>query len=102
MCRKSPDEGDFPREDGFRPELTPVGRVHNMFRFSMNEKENEEIWGRLRELYLCDNAIDDAGVRQLALTPLLERLEVLYLRLNPISEEAAGLLRTVLGERVHL
>jgi len=57
--------------------------------------------GRLRELYLCDNTIDDAGIRQFLLTPLPERLEVLYLRVNPISEEAGGLLRRVLGERVH-
>jgi len=56
---------------------------------------------RLRELYLCDNAIDDAAIRHLLLTPLPERLEVLYLRENPLSEEATGLLRRILGERVH-
>jgi uncharacterized protein (TIGR02996 family) len=57
---------------------------------------------KLRELYLCDNSIDDAGVRQLLLTPLLERLDVLYLRDNPIGDEAAGLLRRIMGARVHL
>jgi hypothetical protein len=37
--------------DTYRPELTPVGRVHPIFRFSPDEKESEEIWKKLRELY---------------------------------------------------
>jgi hypothetical protein len=37
--------------EGYRPELTPVGRMHPMFRFSPDERENEEIWARLREMY---------------------------------------------------
>jgi hypothetical protein len=42
---------DVPRTEAYRPELTPVGRLHPIFRFSPDEKENDEIWGRLRELY---------------------------------------------------
>src|SRR5262249_17470949 len=33
------------------PELTPVGRLHPIFRFSPDEKENEDVWRHLRELY---------------------------------------------------
>jgi hypothetical protein len=50
------DKGVEPDDDAnlvdtYRPELTPVGRVHPIFRFSPDEKESEEIWKRLRELY---------------------------------------------------
>jgi hypothetical protein len=37
--------------EGYRPELTPVGRMHPIFRFSPDERENDEIWARLREMY---------------------------------------------------
>ena len=40
-----------PRPIGYRPELTPVGRLHPMFRFDPDEKTNEEIWGKLKEMY---------------------------------------------------
>jgi hypothetical protein len=45
------DGVDLPRIDGFRTELTPVGRLHPIFRFSPDEKENDEVWSRLREMY---------------------------------------------------
>jgi hypothetical protein len=48
--RPAGDE-DVPRLEGYRPELTPVGRVHPIFRFSPDEKENDEIYSRLREMY---------------------------------------------------
>lgn len=35
----------------FRPQLTPVGRLHPIFRFTPDEAENIAIWGRLAELY---------------------------------------------------
>jgi hypothetical protein len=36
----------------YRPELTPVGRMHSIFSFnSRDEKENDEIWRGLKELY---------------------------------------------------
>ncbi len=36
----------------FRPQLTPVGRTHQIFQFSPgDERENETIWNRLREMY---------------------------------------------------
>ena len=45
------DPDDAPREEGFRPELTPLGRDNPVFRFSPDEKENEEVYGRLREMF---------------------------------------------------
>jgi uncharacterized membrane protein len=37
--------------ESFRPEITPLGRSHPIFSFTADERENEEIWGRLREMY---------------------------------------------------
>jgi hypothetical protein len=45
------DDEDAPRTDGFRPELTPAGRMHPIFRFTPSDKENDEIWSHLREMY---------------------------------------------------
>jgi hypothetical protein len=47
----APDEPFGGRTDAFRAELTPVGRLHPIFRFSPDERENDEIWNRLREMY---------------------------------------------------
>src|SRR5262249_1983718 len=45
------EEPDRDRVQGFRPELTPLGRLHPIFRFTPDENQNDEIWGRLREMY---------------------------------------------------
>ncbi|HMC65002.1 MAG TPA: vWA domain-containing protein, partial [Gemmataceae bacterium] len=37
--------------DGFRPELTPVGRAHPIFRFSPDEADNVRTWNELPELF---------------------------------------------------
>lgn len=37
--------------DSFRPQLTPAGRIHPIFRFSPDEKENDDIWTGLREMF---------------------------------------------------
>src|SRR5205807_1272937 len=42
-------EGDY--QNGFRPELTAVGRFHPIFRFSPDEAENNAIWNHLSEIY---------------------------------------------------
>jgi hypothetical protein len=47
---KAPD--DVPIEDSYRPQLTPMGRTHQIFQFSPgDDRENETIWNRLREMY---------------------------------------------------
>lgn len=45
------DDAEEERVDPFRLELTPAGRMHPIFRFSPDEKENEEIGGRLKEFF---------------------------------------------------
>jgi hypothetical protein len=36
----------------YRPQLTPIGRTHQIFQFSPgDDRENETIWNRLREMY---------------------------------------------------
>jgi hypothetical protein len=42
---------DRERTEGFRPELTPIGRMHPIFQFGRQESQNDEIWGHLREMY---------------------------------------------------
>jgi hypothetical protein len=45
------EEPDRDRTQGYRPELTSLGRMHPIFRFDTNETKSEEIWGQLREMY---------------------------------------------------
>jgi hypothetical protein len=45
------EEPDRDRPQGYRPELTSLGRMHPIFRFDTNEAKSEEIWGQLREMY---------------------------------------------------
>jgi hypothetical protein len=47
----APEEPEGGRPESYRPELTPMGRLHPIFRFSPDEQGNEEIWNHLRELY---------------------------------------------------
>jgi hypothetical protein len=47
---KAPDDVEI--ADAYRPQLTPMGRTHQIFQFSPgDERENETIWNRLREMY---------------------------------------------------
>ena len=45
------EDAAVPRTIGYRPELTPIGRLHPIFRFSPDERENEDVWNHLREMY---------------------------------------------------
>jgi von Willebrand factor type A domain/Aerotolerance regulator N-terminal len=45
------NEGDAERTEGYKPDLTPEGRRHPIFRFSPKEGDDEEIWKHLREMY---------------------------------------------------
>jgi uncharacterized membrane protein len=47
--RAPPEPEDRP--EGYRPELTPLGRLHPIFSFSRNDGENLETWNRLAPLY---------------------------------------------------
>ncbi len=46
-----PQEVDVALLDGYRLDLTPTGRMHPIFRFSPEERENDDIWERLKEMY---------------------------------------------------
>jgi hypothetical protein len=47
---RAPDDAEI--TDSYRPLLTPMGRTHQIFQFSPgDERENETIWNRLREMY---------------------------------------------------
>jgi hypothetical protein len=46
-----PQDVDVAILDSYRPELTPTGRVHPIFRFSPDERDNDEIWAHLKEMY---------------------------------------------------
>jgi len=39
-----------PITEGYRPKLTPTGRLHPLFRFSPDEAESDRIWNRLQPL----------------------------------------------------
>ncbi len=45
------DEDDGGIVESYRPELTPIGQLHPIFRFHTDEKESAEVWGRLKELF---------------------------------------------------
>ena len=49
--RASEKDPDDTLLDTYRLDLTAAGRTHPMFRFSHEEKDNEEVWGRLKEFY---------------------------------------------------
>lgn len=39
------------RREGYRPELTAMGRFHPIFRFSPGEAENQAVWNQLAEIF---------------------------------------------------
>jgi hypothetical protein len=45
------EEPDRDRVHGYRPELTPIGRLHPIFRFTPDDDQNGRIWDHLREMY---------------------------------------------------
>lgn len=63
---------------------------------------NSVLINSLRELDLCENAIDDAGAAYLSATSITDRLLKLELAGNRISQEGARLLRSRYGSRVRL
>ncbi len=48
---QAPEDPEGGRPEGYHPELTPLGRLHPIFRFNPDDQQNEEIWNRLREMY---------------------------------------------------
>ncbi len=70
------NDPDVPMVDGYRLEMTPAGRIHAMFKLSTDEKENVEIWGRLREQYwYCEGYIPKRAATVLAVHPRVRRAD---------------------------
>ncbi len=60
-------------EETYRMELTPIGRMHPMFRFSPDEKENDDVFGRLQEFYwYADGYVPKRAAEVLATHPTLK------------------------------
>ncbi|HEX5270130.1 MAG TPA: VWA domain-containing protein, partial [Gemmataceae bacterium] len=51
LTERQPAEPPGGLADSYRPELTPVGRMHPIFSFSNDENENNEIYNGLKEMY---------------------------------------------------
>lgn len=65
-----PEEG---LEESYKPELTAVGRMHPIFRFSPDEKDNDEIIARLKEFYwFADGYAPKRAAEVLATHPTLK------------------------------
>lgn len=50
LVGKAPAEPDI-RTERLRLELTPIGRMHSIFRFSPNDAENQLVWQRLAPMF---------------------------------------------------
>jgi hypothetical protein len=71
--RVTEGDGDEGIIDSYRLELTPVGRMHPIFRFAPDEKENDEIWGRLKEFYwFADGYVPKRAAEILATHPTVK------------------------------
>ena len=47
----TPGGDERERVEAYRPQLTPGGRMHPLFRFVPDEAENQAVWQRLAKLY---------------------------------------------------
>jgi hypothetical protein len=45
------EQAELDHPDPYRPELTPLGRFHPIFRFNPDENENAAIWQKLSQIY---------------------------------------------------
>jgi hypothetical protein len=74
-AERAQDADEAPRVESYRPELTPAGRMHPIFRFSPDEKENDDIYGRLREMYWwADGVVPKRAAEVLAVHPIGRKL----------------------------
>jgi hypothetical protein len=70
IAEMEPEDGLL---DTYRPELTAIGKMHPIFRFSPDEKDTEEIWGRLKEFYwFADGYVPKRAAEVLATHPTLK------------------------------
>ena len=48
---KAPDEGNVERTEGYKPDLTPEGQRHPIFRFEADAQKNQEVWDHFKDMY---------------------------------------------------
>lgn len=61
-------------QDGYRPEFTPSGRVHSMFRFLPEEKENNDVLDNLKPMYwFARGYLPKRAAEVLAVHPSIKR-----------------------------
>ncbi len=66
-------EADEVLVETYRPELTPIGRLHPIFRFNHEEKANDEIWEHLREFFwYADGYVPKRAAEVLATHPTVK------------------------------
>jgi uncharacterized membrane protein len=64
------NETEEPIVDVYRAELSGIGRMHPLFRFVPDEKENEDLWGKLKEfLWYADGYVPKRTAEVLAVHP---------------------------------
>jgi hypothetical protein len=51
VADRLPDEGAVERTEGYKPDLTPEGQRHPIFRFEADAEKNDAVWKHLREMY---------------------------------------------------
>ena len=76
LAERAVDDPDVQRAEGYRLETTPVGRVHPIFRFTPEEKENDEIWSRLKEMFwYAEGYVPKRAAEVLAVHPKAKRAD---------------------------
>ncbi len=70
VADRLPDGGSVERTDGYKPDLSPEGQGHAIFRFDADLQKSGEIWKHLREMYWwSDVAVPKPGAAVLAYHP---------------------------------
>ncbi len=87
LVKQQPQEGAAGFPKGYRPELSPIGRSHPIFRFDRpDEHESEEVWKGLKELYWFSEGYEAKRAAEVLVThPQLRHGKV------PQSVQSAGL-----------
>ncbi len=74
LADRQPPEPPGGLAESYHPELTPVGQLHPIFRFSPDEKQNIEHWNSLKELFWYSEGYQPKRAAEvLAVHPKLRR-----------------------------
>lgn len=60
-------------QEGYRPELTPAGKSHPMFRFDPDEDQSAKVWAALKEIYwFAEGYVPKRAAEVMAVHPTLK------------------------------